>query len=569
MLGTAKADALCSQLHRLLRVSRSIRVRADLHGSVLVRQIHNASELARDGSVYGRDHAIVDISCGSVDGNVISLMELLAAQGKFLILLVHHHIAAAGYAALAHSTGHYGCVGGHAAAHGQDTLCGLHAGDVLRRGLQTYQDNLLSSACPFHSVLSCEHDLAAGRSRGSSQALAQRSGRLQGRRVKLRMKQGVQVTRIDHRYRFFLSSHALVYQIAGNLQSRLSGSLSVTCLKHVQLSMLYGKLHILHVSVVLLQNIAYFLKLLERLREFLFHLGDVHRGTNAGNHVLALRVGKELTEQSLCSGSRVAGECHAGAAVVAHISKGHHLYVDSGSPGVGNIVVAAVYVRSGVVPGTEHGLHCANQLLLRVRREIRADLRLVLCLELSGQLLQIVRRQLYVQLHALLRLHLIDELFKIFLSNLHHDVGIHLDKSAVAVPRPARIARRLCQGLHYFLIQSEIQDGVHHTGHGCSCTGTHGNQKRVLFVPEFLSCHLLQLRHGLHDLAHDLVINLSSILVILGTRLCRHRKALRYRQSQACHLGQVRTLAAQQVPHTSVAFLKQIHPFCHCTVSSC
>ena len=42
-------------------------------------------------------------------------MEFLAANGKYLFLLIHNHIRAAGYAAGSHSTGHNRCMAGHTA----------------------------------------------------------------------------------------------------------------------------------------------------------------------------------------------------------------------------------------------------------------------------------------------------------------------------------------------------------------------------------------------------------------------------------------------------------------------
>ena len=95
---------------------------------------------------------------------------------------------------------------------------------------------------------------------------------------------------------------------------------------------------------------------------------------------------------------------------------------------------------AGVVPGTEYGLDSAHELLLGIIREVLADLCLVLGLELSCQFLQVVRGQLYVLLNAFLLLHGVNELFKVLLAHFHNHIGIHLDKSSVAVPCPTRIA---------------------------------------------------------------------------------------------------------------------------------
>src|SRR5699024_6420871 len=105
-------------------------------------------------------------------------------------------------------------------------------------------------------------------------------------------------------------------KIACNLQSSLSCSLTVTCLKHIQFSVLYSKLHILHISVVCLQSMAYFIKLFECLREFLLHLGNVHRCTNTCNNVFALCICKELSKKSFCSCSRVTCKCNTCTTVI-------------------------------------------------------------------------------------------------------------------------------------------------------------------------------------------------------------------------------------------------------------
>jgi hypothetical protein len=148
---------------------------------------------------------------------------------------------------------------------------------------------------------------------------------------------------------------------------------------------LYGELHILHVSVVVLKNAADFLELCESFRELLLHLGDVHGGTHACYDVFALCVGQELTEEALCTGSGVTCEGNAGTAVIAHVAECHGLYVDSCSPGIRDIVVTSVNVCAGVVPGTENSLDGAEELFLGIVREICADLGLVFSLELVAR----------------------------------------------------------------------------------------------------------------------------------------------------------------------------------------
>ena len=465
VLGTAQADALSTKLHGLLGVAGVIRVGADLHLTVLVRPSHDAAELAADGSVHGGDSLAVDVTSGAVQAQPVALVIHAAGQLKLLVGLVHLDSAAAGDTAGAHAAGHDGGVRGHAAADGQDTLRGNHALDVLGRGLQTDQNHLLTASSPILGVVSGEDDLTAGSAGRSGQSGAHGGGGLQSGGIELGVEQGVQVTGIDHGNSLLLSDLTLVHQVAGNLQSGGSGTLAVTGLEHVQLAVLHGKLHVLHVVVVILQTLADFLELLEGLGELVSHLLDGHGGTHAGHHVLALGVGQELAHELLLAGGGVTGKGYAGAAVVAHVAEGHGLHVDGGAPGAGNVVHAAVNNGAGVVPGTEHGLDSAHELLLRISWEVRTDLRLVLSLELVSQLLKILSVQLNVLLNALLSLHLVDKLFKILLTNFHNYVRIHLNESSVAVPSPSWVIRLSSDSLNNFFVKTEVKDCIHHTRH--------------------------------------------------------------------------------------------------------
>ena len=491
-------------------------------------------------------------------------MEGLAAEGELLSRLVDHDVAETGDAALTHAARNDRRVGGHTAANRENTLGALHAGDILRRSLKADKDNLLASCCPSLCVLSREDNLTASRTRRCAEALAERLCLLERLLVELRVKQGVKVSRIDHCDRFLLASHALIDKIASNLERCLCGSLTVSGLQHVELAVLDGELHILHVSVVVLEGLADLVELLECLRELLLHLVDVHRGAHARNDVLTLCVGQELTEEALLARRRISRERNASAAVIAHVTECHGLHVDSRAPGVGDIVVAAVHVCARVVPGAEHSLDGTHQLLLRVGREVLAQLRLVLSLELVCELLEVRSGEIHVLGHAAILLHLVDELLKILLADFHNDVGVHLDKSSVAVPSPTRIVGLLCQDLDHVLVEAEVQDGVHHARHRSSCARANRDEKRILVVTELLAGDLLHLHDVVVNLRLDLCIDLAAVLVILRASLGRDREALRHRKTNLGHLRKVCALAAEELAHVRIALTKQINPFlCH------
>ena len=368
------------------------------------------------------------------------------------------------------------------------------------------------------------------------------------------MKQSVKVTRIDHCNSLFLCSHALIYEVTCDLKSSLSSSLTVTCLQHVQFLVLNSKLHILHISVVIFQSLANLYELSVSFRELLFHLSDRHRSTNAGNNVLALCVDQELTHQFLLACSRVTCEGNTSTTVIAHVTESHGLYVYSSTPGVRDIVVTTVYVCTRVIPGTEYGFNSAHQLFLRIIREIGTDFFFVFSLELSCQLFQILSGKLNVESNTFFSFHLIDELFKVFLTNFHNYIRVHLDKSSVAVPSPTRIAGLFSNCFNNCFVQTKVQDSIHHTRHGSTSTGTNGNKQRILAVTELFAGDLFHLYDVLIDLTLNLVVDLSAILVVLSTSFSCNGKALRYRKTKAGHLGKVSTFSTKELTHVGITF---------------
>lgn len=569
MLGTAQADALRAERRSLLRILRGIRVGADAERLIFVGELHDAAEVTAVGiSGNGRDQTIVNVAGGAVEGEHVALFVNFAFEGELLVLLVHLDVAAAGNAAGAHAARDDRRVGGLSAADGQDALRELHAFDVFGGGFQSYQDDLFALLALLDGIFCGEHDLAGGSARRGRDALAddvvlirlfERFG------IELRVQQHIERLRVDLHERFLLGDHALVDEVAGDLDGGGGGALAVTRLQHVEFLVLDGELHILHVAVMRFEDLADFLELLVHFGEDFRHLGDGHRGADARNDVFALRVGEEFAHQALLAGGGVARERDARAAVVAHVAERHHLHVDGGAPAVRDVVIHAVDVGAGVVPRTEDRLDRLEELFLRVGGEVFAELLLVLGLELLGELFEVFRRQLDVLRDALLFLHLVDELFKVFLADFHDDVGEHLDETAVAVVRPAGIARLFGDDFDDFFVEAEVEDGVHHARHGSARARTDGDEQRVLLVAELFAADLFHLGDVLHDLLLDIGIDLPAVFIILRARFGGDGEALRNGKADLGHLRKVRALAAEKLAHLCVPFREEIAIllFCH------
>ena len=307
------------------------------------------------------------------------------------------------------------------------------------------------------------------------------------------------------------------------------------------------------------QRCANFFELFERFREFIRHFSDRHRGTDTGHDVFTLSIDQEFTHQAGFTGSRVTGKRNTGTAIVAHVTERHHLHVDRSTPGVGDIVVTAIHVRTRVVPRTEHRFDSAHKLFFRVRREVFADFRFIFRFELASEFFQIFGGEFHVLGHAFFFFHLVDEFFKVFFADFHNNVGIHLNKTTIAVVSPASIARFGSHGFDNIFVQTEVQDGVHHTRHGSASARTHRNEQRVFFVTEFHTGDAFHLVDVLHNLSLDVIVDFTAIFIVLSASLSRNSEALRNRQTDFGHFSKVRTFTAQQLTHGRVAFAEQVH----------
>ena len=582
MLGAAQADALGAEIDRLLRIARVVGVGLDVQAASCVSPAHEAVEVLVAGSGNGRDLAGVDVAGAAVEGDPVALREAVAVDLKDLVGVADADIvviAAAGDAAGAHAAGDNGRMAGHAAAHGQDALRDLHAHDVLGAGLETDEHDLRHGLVldGFLSLLGGENDLTAGGAGGRGKTLADGVGALERLGVKLRVQQGIELLGLDAQHGLALGDHALVDEVARDLQRGLRGALAVAGLEHVELAILDGELHILHILKVVLKAVGDRHELIIHLGHLLLQVADWARGTHACDDVLALRIDEVLTHELLLARGGITREGNARAGAVAGVAEGHLLDVDGSAPLVGDLVHHAVDVRARVIPAAEHGLDGLDELLVRVLREGLVLVVLVDLLEDGDKLLEIVGIQINVVRDALGGLHLVDLFLEQALRHAHDDVCKHLHKAAVAVVGKARVAGLLGQALNGRVVQAEVEDGVHHAGHGLTRPGAHGHQQGIFHVAELLAGDLLKTLDVRKDVRLDLRIDLTAVRIVLRAGFRRDREALRHRHTGRCHLRQTGTLAAKRVAHrglvtaeclTSFAEIIQIL-FAHSITSNC
>ncbi len=288
-------------------------------------------------------------------------------------------------------------------------------------------------------------------------------------------------------------------------------------------------------------------------------LVDGQRCADSRNNVFTLRIDQEFAEELLGSGRRVAGKCNAGSAIVAHVAEYHRLYVDGGSPVARDVVHAAIENGAVVVPATENGFNSFHQLFARLLREIFPKAVFIEFLIEDDHFFEIVGVEFGIFGNALLFLHFVDDLFKLLFGEFHDDVGEHLDKAAIAVICKALVSGHLRNALDNNVVDSEVEDGVHHSGHRGSRAGTDRNKKRVGGVAKLFLGDLFHFFEIVKNLFLDIVGNLFAVAVIPCACLCRNGKSLRDRHSEIGHFGEVGSFTSEQFAHRSVSLRKQIN----------
>ena len=375
------------------------------------------------------------------------------------------------------------------------------------------------------------------------------------------MQERIELLGLNAQHGLTLGDHALVDEVARDLQRRLRGALAVAGLEHVEFAVLDGEFHVLHILKVVLESVGDGDELIIHLRHLILQVADWARRAHAGDDVLTLCIDEVLAHELLRASGRVAREGHARAGTVAGVAERHLLDVDSGAPLIGDLVHLAVDVRARVIPAAEHSLDRLDELLVRVLREGLVLIVLIDLLEDDNELLEIVGVQIDVVRDALGSLHLVDLFLKQALGHAHDDVRKHLHKAAVAVVGKAGVAGLLGQALDGRVVQAEVEDGVHHAGHGLARAGAHRHQQRVVHIAELLAGQLFKAFDMRKNVRLNLRIDLAAVCVILRAGLGRDGKALRHRHTGRGHLRQTGALATERVAHDGLVTAERLAAF--------
>ena len=282
---------------------------------------------------------------------------------------------------------------------------------------------------------------------------------------------------------------------------------------------------------------------------------DRLRRAHAGHDVFALRIDQELAVKNLLAGRRIARESHTGARLVAGVAKDHRLDVDGGAPLGRDVVFPAVNDRAIVHPRTEHGANSAIELLPGIGGKFFSGAVSDKLLETDHEFLEIVGGQfgiVDVRVIALM-LEVVDhdfERFVIFVGPLlhaHHDVAVHLDKAPIAIPGESFVLCGCGERKNRVVVEAQIEDRIHHAGHGVARARPHGNQQRhLLLVAERRAHDLFDLGDAVLDHALQFFRVRLLVGVVIGADFGRDRETGRNGQTDAAHFGEVCAFAAEQ-----------------------
>ena len=579
MLGTAEADTFCAEANGDLCIARRIGIGANAHGAILVGECHDFSKRSGEFGIACFDAAFVDLAGRTVKRDPIAFAESDVTNLNGLGLGIDNGIAATGYAALTHTTSHHCCVGGHAAASGEDALCRDHAGDVFRRCFGTAENNFLAELGPCFSIFSGEDDLAGCHAGRGREAGSNCLGVLFSHSVEYRVEELIKLLGLHTKHGCLFVNKTFFHEVGGDTHGSGSGALAVTGLEHVEFAIFDGELHVLHILVMVLKLYADGVKLLEHfghgffeggiLRHALFFRnartlcpftgtgdGDFLRGADTGHHVFTLSVNEVFAvEVRVVAGGGVTGESHAGGGIVAAVAENHRLHVYSSAGETTDVVEFTILDGAGIVPGAEHGLDAHLKLFVCINREIFTELRFDDLLVARNDFFKVFGGKFGIKLDALGGLDGFQFMFKIVMFHAHHNVAEHLNEATVAVHHKTLVAGFGDHCFNSFGIETEIEHGIHHAGHRNGCAGTHRNQERIRTFAESLSGDFLKAGQSCIHFGHNLGKELFfTDFIILAASFGGDCETRRHGQPHGSHFCEVGTLATQHHLHRTISF---------------
>ncbi len=272
MLSTDKTDTFSSEFNSSSGICRRIGIGSDMESAALISPAHEGCKVAGNLSRNLLHFTSVDSTGCAIDRDCILLCECFTIDGKCLVFLIDLQFTASGYTAGTHTTCNNSCMGCHTTADSDNCLGSSHTLDILRRCLKTDKYDLLACLGSSFSLSSCEDDSTGTSTRRSGQTMGDDIALLSLEifRIKLIVQQIVELLWFNHHQGLILCGKTFSDHVNSNLQSCICSTLAIAALQHVQLAILDGELHILHIMIMLFKRIADSYQIMVSFRHCLF-----------------------------------------------------------------------------------------------------------------------------------------------------------------------------------------------------------------------------------------------------------------------------------------------------------
>ena len=282
-------------------------------------------------------------------------------------------------------------------------------------------------------------------------------------------------------------------------------------------------------------------------------MADLLGCSDPGDDILALGVGQVFAVEELLPGVRVAGERDAGPRIGSHVAEDHGHDVHRGAQVMGDLLVLAVVAGALAEPAGEDGLDRQVELVVGIGRERAAGVLTDDRLVRLGDLAQGRRVEIRVLGGPTGVLGRVEGMIEALAVHAHHDPPEHLDEPAIGVPAEALVAGQGDQAVEGLLVEPEVEDRVHHPGHRELGARADAHEERVGDVAEALGRLALDFADGLQDVLPEARRELLPRAEVVVAGLGGNGEPGRHGQPGDGHLGQTRTLAAEQIAHRGIA----------------
>ena len=362
------------------------------------------------------------------------------------------------------------------------------------------------------------------------------------------MQQLVQIVGRDPGNGFLFGNQAFVHHLYRGADRRLTGALGPSGLQHVQPAALNGELEVLYVSEMTLQRPRHPLQVGIALGHSLLQRRDRFRRPDAGHHVLSLSVEEVLPVEFAFAGRRIPGKRHPGARVLAHVSEDHRHDADRGAHRVGDIVVLPVVDGAPRVPALEHRGHRPPELFHGIFGELLPRFLVDQPFVLPDQVPQRLPGKVDVPGSPGGLFALVERFVEYPLGYFVDDSAIHLHESAIGVEREIGVAGADPERLDRRVVQAEIENGLHHAGHGDRGAGAHRHQQRVVRAAELTLGGRFQVAQRRLQLGFQPGREAAGLEIDVA-QVRGEGEARRHRDAEVGHFGEPGALAAERVLH--------------------